>query len=84
MESSSIDPLDGSVPPTLEQFLRFERLLADTAARLVNVTPEEMDETIQASVSALGAYLGSEHGGIALFSEDGRSLMFHYGYVARE
>ena len=39
-----------------------------------------MDETIQASVSALGAYLGSDRGGIALFSEDGRSLAFRYGY----
>ena len=37
---------------------------------------QEIDKTIQASVSALGAYLGSDRGGIALFSEDGRSLAF--------
>jgi formate hydrogenlyase transcriptional activator len=39
-----------------------------------------MDDTIQASVSGLGAYLGGERGGIALFSEDRSSLAFKYGY----
>jgi formate hydrogenlyase transcriptional activator len=81
VKSSSIEaPLDGSAQPTLDELLRFERLLSDTAARLLNVAPDEMDATIQVSVSALGAYLGSDRGGIALFSEDGRSLAFRYGY----
>jgi transcriptional regulator with GAF, ATPase, and Fis domain len=81
MESTSTEaPLDGLPQPRLEELLRFERLLSDTAARLLNVAPEEMDATIHVSVSALGAYLGSDRGGIALFSEDGRSLAFRYGY----
>ena len=83
MEPTSTEaPLDGSPQPTLEELLRFERLLSDTAARLLNVAPEEMDATIHVSVSALGAYLGSDRGGIALFSDDGRSLAFRYGYFA--
>jgi transcriptional regulator with PAS, ATPase and Fis domain len=83
MESTSTEaPREGFTQPTVEELLRFERLLSDTAARLLNVAPEEMDATIQVSVSALGAYLGSERGGIALFSEDGRSLLFQYGYFA--
>jgi transcriptional regulator with PAS, ATPase and Fis domain len=82
VESSSIDALDTFSPPTVVELLRFERLLSDAAARLLNVAPEEMDETIEASVSALGAYLGSEHGGIALFSEDRCSLVFRHGYFA--
>jgi GAF domain-containing protein len=41
-----------------------------------------MDATIQVSVSSLGIYLGAGRGGIALFSEDGRSLAFKYGYFA--
>ena len=82
MESSSNDALDDSAPPAVVELLRFERLLSDTAAQLLNVAPEEMDETIETSVSALGAYLGSERGGIALFSEEGPSLVFRYGYFA--
>jgi transcriptional regulator with GAF, ATPase, and Fis domain len=41
-----------------------------------------MDATVARSVSELGAYLGASRGGIALFSEDGRSLIFQYGYFA--
>ena len=64
----------------MEALLRFERLLSDTTAQLLNVAPEDLDATIQASLSAVGAYLGSERGGIALFSEDGRSLIYKYGF----
>jgi transcriptional regulator with GAF, ATPase, and Fis domain len=75
-------PLDDSAQLAPEQLVRFERLLSNTAAQLLNVAPDEMDGTIQASISELGAYLGAERGGIALFSEDGRSLTFKYGYFA--
>jgi len=81
VESPLVDvPVDELVPTTVEALLRFERLLSDTTAQLLNVAPEDLDATIQTSVSAVGAYLGSERGGIALFSEDGRSLMYTYGY----
>ena len=77
-EPSIEDPLD----ETLEKRLRFETLLSGIAARLLNVAPEDLGSVIQASLAELGALLGSERGGIALFSEDGRSLVLKYGYFA--
>jgi formate hydrogenlyase transcriptional activator len=81
MEAMPADvALDELGPTTVEALLRFERLLSDATAQILNVAPEDVDATIQTSLSAVGAYLGSERGGIALFSEDGRSLIYKYGF----
>jgi transcriptional regulator with GAF, ATPase, and Fis domain len=66
------------------QRLRFEAFLSNVAAGLLDARPEDLDDAIQASVVELGAYLGSERGGVGLFSEDGRSLFYKHGYFAPE
>jgi transcriptional regulator with GAF, ATPase, and Fis domain len=74
-------PTDPSRPAP-EKRLRFETFLSNVAAELLNARPEDLDDAIQASVVEFGAYVGSERGGVALFSEDRRSLYFKYGYFA--
>jgi len=66
----------------VEDRLAFETFLADLAARLVDVAPETFGRTLTESLSALGTFLGSERGGIGLFSEDGSSLRYEYGYFS--
>ena len=84
--AASMDPQ--TLPPEAESAapdsLWFETFLADLAARLLAAPPEDVDRTIQASLQELGAFLGSERGGIGLFSEDGSSLVFRYGYFTPE
>ena len=77
MATSSCAPSDTS------DSLWFETFLANLAARLLAAPPEDVDGTIQASLQELGAFLASERGGVGLFSEDGSSLVFRYGYFAR-
>ena len=74
-------PSNGSGNPALETSLEFETFLSDLAARL-NVAPDETDSAIQSSLDRLHGLLRSERGGIALFSEDGRTLLFRYAYAA--
>jgi transcriptional regulator with GAF, ATPase, and Fis domain len=73
-------PLKGSGNSALETSLEFETFLSDLAARLLNVAPEQFDGAIRESLRDLAAILGGERGGIALFSEDGRSLQFTYPF----
>jgi transcriptional regulator with GAF, ATPase, and Fis domain len=61
--------------------LEFDTFLSDLAARL-NVAPDETDDAIQSSLDRLRGLLRSERGGIALFSEDGQSLLYRYAYAA--
>ena len=85
MSSASVEtPLPDSRSQDAGERLRFETFLSDVAARLLDAQPEDLDDAIQASVVELGAYLGSERGGVGLFSEDGRSLFYKYGYFAPE
>ena len=85
MSSASVEtPLPDSRGQDAAERLRFETFLSDVAARLLDAQPEDLDDAIQASVVELGAYLGSERGGVGLFSEDGRSLFYKYGYFAPE
>ncbi len=78
MATSTFAPSDTS------DSLWFETFLANLAARLLAAPPEDVDGTIQASLQELGAFLASERGGIGLFSEDGSSLVFRYGYFTPE
>ena len=84
MTASSLQqvPLGPPGAATPEGRLRFETLLSNVTAALLTARAGELDAAIQASVSDLGAYLGSERGGVGLFSEDGRSLFYKYGYFA--
>ncbi len=81
MDAQPLPPEAASAPP--DPFW-FETFLTDLAARLLAAPPEDVDRTIQASLQELGAFLGSERGGIGLFSEDGSSLVFRYGYFTPE
>ena len=73
-------PSDGG-SQALETSLEFETFLSDLAARLLNVAPEQLDDAIRDSLGDLGVLLGGERGGIAQFSEDGRSLMFTHPFA---
>jgi PAS domain-containing protein len=80
MPTRTAPPSSGT--PGFEESLEFETLLSNLAARFLDIPPEEMDGAIDTSLAEVGAFLGSERGGIGLFSEDGRSLRFAHGYFA--
>jgi hypothetical protein len=80
MPTSTAPPSSGT--PGFEESLEFETLLSNLAARFLDIPPEEMDGAIDTSLAEVGAFLGSERGGIGLFSEDGRTLKFAHGYFA--
>ncbi len=58
----------------LTEQIAFERLIAELAARLAQVLPENIDAEIQEIVGALGQFLKSERAFVFQFTDDGKSL----------
>jgi transcriptional regulator with GAF, ATPase, and Fis domain len=63
-----------NVENTLSEQLKFERLVADIAARLAQVDPKQIDVVINFSLKHLGLFLSAERAFLTRFSEDGQSL----------
>ena len=63
-----------AVDKDLKQHLEFERLIAELAARLAQVLPENIDAEIQETLGSLGRFLKSERAFVFQFTDDGKSL----------
>lgn len=68
------DPIAHKDGPAAGEQLEFERLITETAARLAQVQPENIDAEIQETLSLLGRFLATERAFIFQFTEDGESL----------
>ncbi len=55
--------------------LGFERLIADIAAQLSQTKPEELQETLDRTLSSLGTFLNTERAFLGQFTEDYKSLL---------
>lgn len=60
----------------LAKQLEFERLIADIASQLAQTSPEQLDESIESTLQALGLFFGTQRAFLAQFTNDGKSL-FH-------
>ncbi|CAB1075091.1 Formate hydrogenlyase transcriptional activator [Olavius algarvensis Delta 1 endosymbiont] len=60
----------------LAEQLEFERLIADIASQLAQTRPEQLDESIESTLQALGLFFGTQRAFLAQFTNDGKSL-FH-------
>ena len=58
----------------LSEQLKFERLIAEIAARLARVEPQQMDDEIKNTLQSLGHFLATERAFLGMFSVDGKSL----------
>ncbi len=65
----------------LEELIKFEKLLSELAAELVNLPPNRIDEEIEHGLELVGEFLGADRGGISQFSEDKKTLKLTHRYV---
>jgi hypothetical protein len=60
-----------AVEASLEEFLTFERLLADLSARLANVSVAEVETEIDSALRELQEFLGFDRSNLFEFTADG-------------
>ena len=68
---------------TLSEQLEFERLIADIAAKLAQIGSDQLKESIDMTLQALGRFIKSERAFLSQFTPDGKSL-YHTNYWAAE
>src|SRR5664279_5760373 len=60
---------------SIEEFLAFERMLADLSARFANVALEQLEAEIQIALVALRQFLGFDRSTFGEFQEDGSFIV---------
>jgi signal transduction histidine kinase len=71
-------PLAGA----LAERLRFEKLLVELSAKLVNLPAEQIDEQINHGLTCLGQFLGIDRSSFAQFSSEREDMIVTHCYVA--
>ncbi len=69
---------------TVEDFLRFETLLADLSAAFINAPAEEIDGKIEEAQRLIGEFLGADLSMLVQFSEDGKRFVGTHTWAREE
>src|SRR3954454_17901884 len=74
-------PVDLDLREQLEERIRFERLLADLSANVVNVPADLVDAQIERALERLVDFLGIERSSFVQVSEDQKAMLVTHSYV---
>jgi transcriptional regulator with GAF, ATPase, and Fis domain len=81
---TTASPVFDADDDALEGQVRFETFLADTAARFLDLPPEQLDVAIEQSLEGVVRTLGVDRGALAQFADEGRSLRWTHGFAVSD